>query len=314
MLSKAEFRGGLLAGSAILLLILAITAVSPGLPGEMLLQSLRFHLVIAGLGLAVLTILSGARWRGLIVLLLVLASAAHGAMFVWDFYTRRTPIAAEPVAEFRFLSFNVLHGNRRSAELVDAVLADPPDVMLVMETSGISAHMDRLMAQFPYRVGCDNPQTCDISLYSRFPITDGQITRLPPFRFERMVTGRINVDGQDITIAGVHLSKPYFDQASWAELHTINRVLSDIEGPLVLAGDFNAAPWSEPLAMLGNRQELIPAPWPIATWPVRLGALGVPIDNAFTRGNARLLTLESGDSYGSNHRPLWADVAIYPQP
>ncbi len=314
MLSKAEFRGGLLAVSAILIVVLAVVTVSPGLPGELLLQSLRFHLVIAGLGLAVLAMLFGARWRGLIVLLVVLASAVQGAMLVWGFYERRIPIADAPLAEFRFLSFNVLSGNRLAAELVDAVVADPPDVLLVMETPGIEPYLDRLQAVFPYRVGCDDTGSCDISLHSRFPIADGQIVKVAPYHNERVVTGRISVEGQEITVAGVHLSKPYFDQASWIELSAINRVLGAIEGPLVLAGDFNAAPWTEPLVILGEQQALIPGPFVPATWPVRLGPLGVPIDNMFTRGNARLLTLEAGDALGSNHRPLWADVAIYPAP
>ncbi len=314
MLSKAEFRGGLLAVSGILIVVLLITSVTPGLPGELLLQSLRFHLVIAGLGLAFLTILFGARWRGLLVLLVVVAAGAHGAVSVWEFYARRAPVADQPLAEFRFLSFNVLNVNRHPDELVDAVLADPPDVMLVMETPGIERYLSRLATVFPYRVGCDNSATCDISLFSKVPIADGKITRLQPFHFERMVTGRINVNGQDVTIAGVHLSKPYFDRASWREIFDINSVLSRIEGPLVLAGDFNSAFWSEPLEYLGRQQSLIPGPWPAATWPVRLGPLGVPIDNVFTRGNARLLTLDAGDNLGSNHRPLWADVAIYPAP
>ncbi len=314
MLSKAEFRGGLLAVSGILIIVLAVIAVTPGLPGELLLQSLRFHLVVVGLGLAFLAILFGARWRGLLVLLVVLGAGAQGALSVWEFYARRPPVADQPLAEFRFLSFNVLNENRRAAELVDAVLADPPDVMLVMETPGIEPYLSKLATVFPYRVGCDNSATCDISLFSRVPIADGKITRLQPFHFERMVTGRINVNGQDVTIAGVHLSKPYFDRASWREIFDINSVLSRIEGPLVLAGDFNSAFWSEPLEYLGKRQSLIPGPWPAATWPVRLGPLGVPIDNVFTRGNARLLTLEAGDNLGSNHRPLWADVAIYPAP
>ena len=312
MLSKAEFRGGILALSGVLFVVLLVVAVSPGLPGELLLQSLRFHLIAAGLGLAVLAIAFGARWRGLLVLLVVLASAAHGATFVWDFYARRTPVSAEPVAQFRFLSFNVLAHNPRAEELVDAVMADPPDVMLVMETPGVEAYLDRLKTVFPYSIGCERAPSCDISLHSRVPLENPRIITLRPFNHERMVTAQVEIDGQSVTIAGVHLSKPYFDQASWIELARIRRVLLEIDGPMVLGGDFNSAAWTEPLAQLGDALQLIPGPWTPATWPVRLGPLGVPIDNVFTRGNARLLTLEAGESYGSNHRPLWADVAIYP--
>lgn len=311
MLNRVEIRGGLVALCGVLLLVLIIVA-RPGLiPGGLLLQSLRFHILIAGLVLAVLTIAFGARWRGLAVLLVVLASAVHGGMLVWTLYERRTPIAAAPAADLRFLSFNVQTGNPRASELVDAILADPPDVMLVMETPGVEPYLDRLATVFPYRVGCADTLTCDISLHSRLPLEDSQILRLPPFGQERLVTARVVVDGAPVTIAGVHLSKPYFDQASWGELEFIGRTLEPVDGPMILAGDFNSAPWTAAMAMITNRLDLIPGPWAPATWPVRLGPLGVPIDNVFTRGDARLLTLVAGDSYGSNHRPLWADVAIY---
>lgn len=314
MLSKAEFRGGVLAVSAILIAALAVASVTPGLPGELLLQSLRFHLVVAGLVLAILAMLSGARWRGLLVLLAVLVGAGHGAASVWAYHERRVPVTEDAVATFRFLSFNVLTGNVRAGELVDAIIADPPDVMLVMETPGIEHYPDRLASVLPYRIGCSQSASCDISLHSRFPIADGRIDKVAPFRLERLVSGRITIDGHDITIAGLHLSKPYFDQASWVELRGINTILGKIEGPLVLGGDFNAAPWTEPVALLAKRQQLIPGPSMPATWPVRLGPFGVPIDNVFTRGNARVLRLEAGDNLGSNHRPLRAEVAIYPAP
>lgn len=311
MLSRAEFRGAVLALSGILVVVYLLISFSPGIPGELLLQTLRFHVVFVGLVLAVLAIALGARWRGALFLLVVGASAAHGAAFVSELYARRTDVAAAPVTQFRFLSFNVLAENKRAEELVATVLADPPDVMLVMETPGIQDHLDELRTVLPYEIGCD--AQCDISLYSRFPIADAQVRSIPPFGRERLVTGRITVDGQDVTIAGLHLSKPYFDLASWGELYFIRRVIKDTQGPMVVAGDFNAAPWTEPVQLMANDLDLIPGPWPAASWPVPLGPVGVPIDNVFTRGNARLLTLDAGENLGSNHRPLWADVAIYPE-
>ena len=312
MLSKAELRGGMLALAGIMVIVYGLIAVSPGLPGELLLQTLRFHLLAVGLCIALIVVLLGARWRGALFFLVVVGSAAQGIATVGEFYARRTDLEDPPAAQFRFLNFNVLAFNEQASELIDAVLADPPDVMLVMETPGVREYFDQIETVLPYRIGCMDDR-CDISLHSRFPIMDGQALALPPFFRERVVIGRIVVDGQDVTIAGLHLSKPYFDDASWGELYFIRERLLEIEGPMVVAGDFNAAPWSEPVSRFGQVLELVPGPWPEATWPVELGPLGVPIDNVFTRGNARLLTLDAGDSIGSNHRPLRANVAIYDQ-
>jgi endonuclease/exonuclease/phosphatase (EEP) superfamily protein YafD len=310
MLSKAELRGGALALAGIMLVVYSLILVLPGLPGELLLQTLRFHILAVGFCIGLIAVLLGARWRGALFLLVTMGSAVPGVAAVGDFYARRTQIEAPPAARFRFLSFNVLVFNEQASELVESILADPPDVMLVMETPGIRDYFDDLETVLPYRLGCVD-DNCDISLHSRFPIADGETLPLPPFFRERVVIGRIDVGGAEVTIAGLHLSKPYFDDASWGELYFLRQRLREIEGPMVVAGDFNAAPWSEPVARFGEVLELIPGPWPEATWPVELGALGVPIDNVFTRGAARLLTLEAGDAMGSNHRPLLAEVAIY---
>jgi endonuclease/exonuclease/phosphatase (EEP) superfamily protein YafD len=314
MLSKAEFRGGLLALCGILVLAMIII-IRPGLlPGGLLLQSLRFHILLAGLALALLTMLVGARWRGGVVLVLVLASIGYSASFAWEYYARRTALPGEPVAQLDFLSFNVLYGNQRTEELLDALLADPPQLALIMETPEIEPYLDRMASVFPYRIGCDVADTCDIALFSTLPFESGAVQTLSPFGHERLVVASLMVDGQKLNVAGVHLSKPYFDRASYEELYQIHEALKDLDGPLLLAGDFNSAFWTEPMMRLGEALELVPGPWPAATWPVRLGPLGVPIDNVFTRGTARLLTLEAGDSIGSNHRPLRAQVAIYPEP
>lgn len=311
MVSWSEFRGALLAIGALLVVILAIIVAQPGLPGELLLQSLRFHIVAAGLGLALLTMASGARWRGALLLLVVLGAGAHGASYVAEFQARRVDYAAPPKAQFRFLSYNVLAGNRQAQELVEAVVADPPDMALVMETPGIEEHLDRLAEVLPYRAGCENTRTCDISLHSRLPFEEVRIINLVPLGRERLVVGKVSIEGLPVTVVGIHLTKPYYDNTAEIELFVINELLRSIEGPLILAGDFNAASWSEPMVRAGRSQGLIPGPWQPATWPVRLGPLGVPIDNIFTRGTAQLLSLEAGENHGSNHRPLWAVVGLY---
>jgi len=311
MWGKAEIRGGLVVLLGALIVALGLIVVGRHLPGVVLLQSLRFHLVAAGVALALALMVFGARWRGALGLIPVLAAGLHGYWLVGDLYSSRTEPPGAPVAQFRFLSFNVLTGNARASELVDAVLADRPEVVLVMETPGIEEHLGRMADVYPYRLGCERTEVCDISLYSQLPIEDGGIQLFRPLNRERLVTARVRVDGQPVTIVGAHLTKPYDDVVVWQEITTLRRLLATIEGPVVLAGDFNSAIWTQTVGSLMEEAQLVPGPSTPATWPVRLGPLGVPIDNMFTRDNARILTLESGESYGSNHRPLWARIGLY---
>lgn len=312
MWGKAEFRGGLLVLLGALIVVLAVVVLGRHLPGLVLLQSLRFHMVAAGVVLALALILLGGRWRGAFALVPLLAAGLHGYWLVGELYASRRMPEEAPVAQFRFLSFNVLAGNRHAEELVAAVLADQPEIVLVMETPGIESHLAQMAKVYPYRLGCERTESCDISLFSQLPIEEGGIQNFQPFNRERLVTARVRVDGQPVTIVGAHLTKPYDELVVWQEMVVLRRLLDGIEGPVVLAGDFNSTIWTESLGTLMERARLTPGPSTPATWPVRLGAFGVPIDNMLTRDNARILTLESGESYGSNHRPLWASIGLYP--
>jgi len=314
-LSRDEFRGALFALAALLTIVLAIVSLGINLPGALLLQSLRIHLIAGGLILLVLMVFSGARWRaGLFALVLVIAGT-HAARLVLEYQQRRMEPVGQPVAELSVISFNVLSGNRRATEVLDFLIGSDADVVVVMETPGIEAHLARLREAFPYSIGCTQTQTCDISVHSRVPIEGGEIRTMHPFHFERLAIAPITIGGQKLTLVGVHLSKPYFDGASIAELFAVGRALSRIDGPVVLAGDFNSAVWSGPVVRLARDQALAPGPSYPATWPVRAGPLGVPIDNILTRGNARIIELSaSADSFGSNHRPLQARIELYEAP
>lgn len=315
MWSKAEYRGAVLALGGVLAVILVITSVTPGLPGELLLQTLRFHLVALGLVLALFMVLFGARWRALLFMGVLAVAFAHGAYYVWEFQARRNEPVGALRAEMSFLNYNVLSGNPTASEAADLIVATAPDVALIMETPGVVEYIPQIEAALPYRLGCDRVATCDISLFSRHPITDGKVLEIPPFRRSRLVVAPMSIDGVDLTVVGIHLSKPYFDEASLQELGYLRYTLAQIEGPVVLSGDFNSALWTAPLAWLGRAQNLVPGPTYPATWPVELGPVGVPIDNIFTRGDARILDVSAGaDSHGSNHRYLLARIGFYAPP
>ena len=314
MINLSELRGGLLVLAGLVVFVLALAVVTPGLPGELLLQSLRFHILAGGFALAVLMLLAGLRWRALLFLLCLGAAAVHGAMPLLDMQARRgAPVAGEQATTLDVLSYNVLTGNPQAEEVVRFIVDAAPDVAVVMETPGVSDYLDEIAAVLPHRLGCADPNTCDLSIHSKYPIIEGSVLRPWPFQNERFLLARIEKDGVPVTVVGVHFSKPYFDQASWMETEQLVRILSSVEGDVILSGDFNAAPWSDTVESLAEEAGLIPGPSHPATWPVRAGPLGVPIDNMFTRGNARILEIAAGeDSFGSNHRYLRATVGLYP--
>lgn len=304
----------MLTGLALAAVALLAAVSGPVLvPGQELLSSLRFHIGIALLALPLAFLLIGAWRRGLLMLLLVGASLAQGGWIVWQQQATRVALVNRPtLANVDLLSINVLVDNPRGREIVDYVLATSPDVVVVMESNAIVPYLDVLSIDYPYRAGCDpSGQNCDLMIFSRTPIEDSRAQPLGPFGSLRLVTAQITVAGQPVVILGAHLSKPYFDEAAWFDLDQLRRTVARQEAPVILAGDFNAAAWSDDVADFVIAANLVAPPAYPATWPVRAGQFGVPIDNMFTHGNAVIETIEAlDDAMGSNHRGLRAKVRL----
>lgn len=314
MFSKAEIRGVLTGLAAIAILLLVAISMPAVIPGQELLQSLRFHVAGGLLVLPILLLLTAARGRALILAVLIGASLVQGALIVKRQLDKRAEMAAQtPVTHFSLLSFNVLSGNGRGPDIAAYIVRTLPDIAVIMETPGIEGQLDSLAPLYPYRVGCAVSVSCDTSLMSRTPLHDPKLYLLQPFGRQRLIVAKTTIDGQDVTVVAVHLSKPYFDEAAWVELWQVRDVLHSITGPVVVTGDFNAAAWSEALVDFTSNSHLVPPPRYPATWPVRLGPLGVPIDNMFSRDGALIESIDALDSsIGSNHRGLLAQIAIMP--
>jgi endonuclease/exonuclease/phosphatase (EEP) superfamily protein YafD len=313
VISVAEVRG-VLTGLALVAVALLVAVSGPILvPGQELLSSLRFHIGAALLALPLALFVMGAWWRGLLMLLLVGASLGQGGWIVWQQQALRIALADRPtLANVDVLSINALASNPRGREIVDYILTTAPDVVVIMESTAITPYLDLLAVDYPYRAGCDaNGRNCDVLIFSRTPIEDSRALPLGPYGSLRLVTAQTTVAGQPVVILGAHLSKPYFDEMAWFDLDRVRRTIARQGGPVIVAGDFNAAAWSDAVADFATAGNLAPPPSYPATWPVRAGQFGVPIDNMFTHGNAVIETIEAlDDSMGSNHRGLRASVRL----
>ena len=308
-----ELRGAITALALVVCGVLLAVSVDFGVPGQSLLQSLRFHIAAGLLGLVLLLFIGGAWRRGLLFLLVFAASAGQGVAIVYRQQEPRIEAqAAGSTPLFKLLSFNLLASNPNGEMIADFVVNSGADVVVLMEALPIAQYRDRLLTAYPYQTGCaDGPDCGGVVLLSRTPLEAMRVESLSPVWRNRMITAATTIGGQRITIVGAHLVKPYFDEFADEEMQRLGQVIGELTGPLVLAGDFNAAAWSASVDGLARWQKLTPGPLYPATWPVRLGPLGVPIDNVFTRGPLLIEHIEAlGDAMSSNHRGLIAEIGL----
>ena len=285
---------------------------SPLGPLARILDSLAPGFLIAALVLAGAVALAGARWTGGVLAAATLA----GAGFLWADHARLSlPRAPELAPDLRVLFWNMRQDNRAYADrAATAILEADPDVVVIAEGAAMQPALWRLRDAYDFVSPCPY-EACQIVV----------ATKAQPARFWRLSLNAVWPDryavvelglpsGGRVFVAASQLLKPWLSGLSEAELARIKSQYDWLAGPVVAVGDFNAAPWSRPVTELLAHTGFRGLRRPVGTWPARAGAFGVPIDQVFVHGGARVVSAEPfGTALSSNHRGLLVEIAL-PRP
>lgn len=232
-------------------------------------------------------------------------------------YPRVAPSAA-PAAEhdLRLMVYNIHYRNDDLAAVAELVRQYDPDVVFLMEYSGaIQQQIETSFAAYPHRLIRTSRFTMGLALFSRVPITATEIhrfaaTRIPVFEVQ------LQLDGKSFTFVGGH---PWPPQPQWGNLHRrqmqeITRVAAGAASPLIVAGDFNAAPWAYSVYRLASDAavRVVRADFDLGkTWQP-LPGVGLPLDHILVSNEWQVLDLQYGPPGGSDHVPLIIDLRLCP--
>jgi endonuclease/exonuclease/phosphatase (EEP) superfamily protein YafD len=89
--------------------------------------------------------------------------------------------------------------------------------------------------------------------------------------------------------------------------------VSQIKGEVIVCGDFNASPWSPIMSRFTRQSGLRDSRLGFGaqpTWPAHLPGLRTPIDYCFVSRGIGVQNFRRGMSFGSDHLPIIADLAI----
>src|SRR5882672_1640271 len=154
----------------------------------------------------------------------------------------------------RIMTINV-HASSDRYDLVRAQIErlDPDIVFLPENTDRWAAGLAPLRARYPYVVDGQSPSVFSLFLFSRVPLSDAAIIKLPePDGFPAIVA-RVCPEGASNDVACVRLvgilPPPPLDDRIAAERYAALQALPPlIAGPdaerTILLGDFNCTPWS----------------------------------------------------------------------
>ena len=267
--------------------------------------------------------LTVASWLALLVMAmvalpvvpkLVMLLAAFGAAVVNLAETiLRTPrgTGVSGGRRLRLAFANVLKSNPDATRLVEWVRREKPDVLVVAESI---AHWPERLAvlsdELPFIV---KTRIGDVAIYSRHEIAG------EPQHLFAEIGHALAVRIAGLTVVGVHTAAPEDRATSTACDALIDRVthhVGGMTGPVVVAGDFNATPWSATVKrMVAHTGLRYGQGARIGTFPAELGGrswprwVGIPLDLVLAGGGAAVASRRHGPLIGSDHWPVIAEIA-----
>ena len=229
-----------------------------------------------------------------------------------------TAVAAEPrQPPLRVMAMNLLRINRDGQrEALARIREFAPDVLLCSE---LTPRWHRLLApqltELPHRICRPHAGYFGIGLFSRHPLREGEPRPLA-FDWAPAIRAVIAAPAGDVGFLGVHTPRP----GNAPRCIERDRALASIADALqgfpqrrIVAGDFNATPWNHAFAAMRTANQLSGGTtsawrptWP-SSWPM---PLRIPIDHILLGGSLTLLDAGVGATFGSDHLPLTAIIAI----
>ena len=221
------------------------------------------------------------------------------------------PAPGAPIV--RVYSANLYYLNDDVAAIRRSIVEADADIVLLIELGqDTGRRADELLEGYPHRAASmrmdltRGPSRSVIA--SRWPLAalpDSPDGLHAVAAVARTPLGRLNV-------VGVHLTRPWPFQEQWGQISqtiALQAVLDGLDGPMIVAGDFNSVSSARIGKQVRRDLGLHPAAGFPGTWPANLPApLGMTIDQVYASPNLAFVRRRLGDPTGSDHRPVVTEI------
>jgi endonuclease/exonuclease/phosphatase (EEP) superfamily protein YafD len=221
------------------------------------------------------------------------------------------------------MTFNVHQRNTNAENMLWIILEEDADIVALQElVPSVSESLIQVLEErYPYHtLRLDQPVRGQ-GLLSRYPLQ--QVSEGQDYRYQWAV---VETPNGRVTLLNIHTPSlfPFGWREDWERQQSFMQSLvaqaSNIEGPLLLVGDFNTTPQSENYALIGRhlRDAFLESGWGFGfSYPatkkfgIRLPSPLVRIDyifhnDHFASNNTRVLK----DGGGSDHRPVVSTLSL----
>lgn len=250
-----------------------------------------------------------------------------GALFVLPLTVGR-PTAAAP-SDLVIATLNVYQHNTTPEEAEEWLLLKNPDVIALQQLNKGLIDLPRLSEAYPHQF--EHLGTENYAILSRYPITT---TGLLTLQNSEQPWATLDVGGRPVTIYNVHLESPlvmlprfnpplllhYDETVRNTQITDLLEQTASTPNPYIIAGDFNLNEFSPAYgridATLNDTYRQVRGDYG-ATWPAgaseelpNIFPVLFRYDYVWHSTGLRPVTSEVGPGVGSDHRPLFAVLAV----
>lgn len=210
--------------------------------------------------------------------------------------------------QLTIMQLNILYNNPNLQQAISALSSEQSDFVLLQEiTATTQPALDALKPAYPFQLSCSFQSVGSVAIASRHPFVE--TAKKKCIRAYGLASARFSVAGREVTLASYHSYWPWpfsqFDQIYRLEDH-----FKKMEAPIILAGDFNATPWSHAVKTVATMTNTKPAAGLSITWTPSFADwrgpkwMGLPIDQTLYSKELALKSRTVGPDAGSDHLPV----------
>jgi endonuclease/exonuclease/phosphatase (EEP) superfamily protein YafD len=273
----------------------------------------HFHVFYAGAAFIGLLLFAALRsLKGVVVAGVVLAGPLL-LIAPWYCGGEETASDGETV---RIMSANVNWLNDDPTDFAALVREVEPDLVLVCELSPLwKRALEDVLAEYPHGVRKAENHAFGIGLYSRLPLMEAELVRLPGQRHDE-IRAVFTLNEQEVVFYGVHALPPAKEEDAAlrnASLAALADEAKSVAGPCIIAGDLNTTMWSpyyrdmiraSKLSNIRKGRGILP------TWPAELDPFMIPIDHILYKGGLVPGNVQRRRVKAADHLVLIADFAL----
>ena len=209
----------------------------------------------------------------------------------------------------KFASFNTHITNLDHDAQVRSIRAMDADVIVLIEFNKAKRPiLEKLKDLYPHQFDCNAQEYCHLAILSKTPMNSTfaqAIWEGPP-----NIRASLGPEFGNVTIIGVHTTRFPHSRAQLTQARALVKSLESITSNIILAGDFNATPFSRVTSTIETGTGLI-RHTNLPTWPASIQLPQLAIDHIYASPAIRPLTRQTiGEAAGSDHFPVRLTFAI----